>query len=129
MCDVQFALTQLQELRDLGIKIAIDDFGTGYSSLAYLSRFPINILKVDREFIKELPFNKDSITICRSIIELAHNLNLTIVAEGVENQDQLEFLESLGVEELQGYHFDKPLPLASFEDKYLMEETKTPVLT
>ncbi|WP_318510624.1 EAL domain-containing protein [Photobacterium leiognathi] len=129
MCDVQFALTQLQELRDLGIKIAIDDFGTGYSSLAYLSRFPINILKVDREFIKELPFNKDSITICRSIIELAHNLNLTIVAEGVENQDQLEFLESLGVEELQGYHFDKPLPLTSFEDKYLMEETKTPVLT
>ncbi|EAR56750.1 hypothetical protein SKA34_12690, partial [Photobacterium sp. SKA34] len=81
--------------------------------------FPIKILKVDREFIKDLPFNKDSITICRSIIELAHNLNLTIVAEGVETEDQLKFLESLGVEELQGYYFDKPLPLSDFENKYL----------
>lgn len=129
MCDVNFALTQLHELRELGIKIAIDDFGTGYSSLAYLSRFPINILKVDREFIKDLPSNKDSITICRSIVELAHNLNLTIVAEGVETQEQLSFLESLGVEELQGFYFDKPLPLTNFEDKYLTEMTKAPVLT
>ncbi|PSV28370.1 MULTISPECIES: EAL domain-containing protein [unclassified Photobacterium] len=119
MCDVNFALKQLKSLRKLGIKIAIDDFGTGYSSLAYLSRFPINILKVDREFIKDLPFNKDSITICRSIIELAHNLNLTIVAEGVETEVQLKFLESLGVEELQGFYFDKPLPLSDFERKYL----------
>ncbi|WP_238028578.1 bifunctional diguanylate cyclase/phosphodiesterase [Photobacterium sp. Ph5] len=128
MCDVNFALKQLQSLRELGIKIAIDDFGTGYSSLAYLSRFPINILKVDREFIKDLPFNKDSITICRSIIELAHNLDLTIVAEGVETKDQLKFLESLGVEELQGYYFDKPLPLSAFENKYLTANAIRPIL-
>ena len=129
MCDVNFALKQLKSLRELGIKIAIDDFGTGYSSLAYLSRFPINILKVDREFIKDLPSNKDSITICRSIIELAHNLNLTIVAEGVETEDQLKFLESLGVEELQGYYFDKPLPLSDFENKYLATNEIRPTLS
>lgn len=123
MCDVNFALTQLHALKALGIKIAIDDFGTGYSSLAYLSRFPINILKVDREFIKELPFNKDSITICRSIIELAHNLGLTVVAEGVENHDQLVFLESLGVEELQGFLFDRPLPISDFEAKFITKQT------
>ncbi|KMV30782.1 diguanylate phosphodiesterase [Photobacterium swingsii] len=115
MSDVRAAFDKLVKLQALGVRIAIDDFGTGYSSLAYLSRFPIHILKVDREFVKELPMNKDSITITRSIIELAHNLNIDVVAEGVENIDQVKFLETIGVEEFQGFYFGKPMPLADFE--------------
>ncbi|MGF1835899.1 EAL domain-containing protein [Photobacterium sanguinicancri] len=115
MSDVRSAFDKLVKLQALGLRIAIDDFGTGYSSLAYLSRFPIHILKVDREFVKELPMNKDSITITRSIIELAHNLNIEVVAEGVENIDQVKFLETIGVEEFQGFYFGKPMPLADFE--------------
>ncbi|OAN17677.1 diguanylate phosphodiesterase [Photobacterium jeanii] len=115
MSDVKTAFDKLVKLQALGVRIAIDDFGTGYSSLAYLTRFPIHILKVDREFVKELPMNKDSITITRSIIELAHNLHLNVVAEGVENIDQIKFLETIGVEEFQGYYFGKPMPLEEFE--------------
>lgn len=119
MTDVATALDKLQQLESLGVKIAIDDFGTGYSSLAYLSRFPVHILKVDREFVKDLPWNKDNITITRSIVELAHNLDMTVVAEGVETMAQEQFLTSLGVEEFQGFHFGRPIPVAEFERLYL----------
>jgi len=119
MSDVKVALDKLMRLEALGVKIAIDDFGTGYSSLAYLSRFPIHILKVDREFVKDLPRNKDNITITRSIVELAHNLNMLVVAEGVETEAQEKFLASLGVEEFQGYYFGRPMPLKEFERQYL----------
>ncbi|MCW8327712.1 EAL domain-containing protein [Photobacterium sp. SDRW27] len=119
MSDVKIALDKLIKLEALGVKIAIDDFGTGYSSLAYLSRFPIHILKVDREFVKDLPRNKDNITITRSIVELAHNLNMRVVAEGVETEAQEKFLASLGVEEFQGYYFGRPMPQKEFELQYL----------
>ncbi len=119
MCDVTNALDKLIGLEALGVKLAIDDFGTGYSSLAYLSRFPIHILKVDREFVKDLPENKDNITITRSIVELAHNLNMHVVAEGVETQAQQHFLGSLGVEEFQGFYFGAPMPINDFELLYL----------
>ncbi|WEM41142.1 EAL domain-containing protein [Photobacterium sp. DA100] len=119
MSDVNTALDKLIKLEALGVKIAIDDFGTGYSSLAYLSRFPIHILKIDREFIKDLPWNKDNIAITRSIVELAHNLNMRVVAEGVETQSQRDFLVSIGVEEFQGFLFGRPQPVEEFEQHYL----------
>lgn len=119
MADVKAALDKLRGLEALGVKIAIDDFGTGYSSLAYLSRFPVHILKVDREFVKDLPKNKDNITITRSIVELAHNLEMIVVAEGVETEAQEQFLASIGVEEFQGYYFGAPMTLNDFEQQYL----------
>ncbi|ELR67698.1 hypothetical protein C942_00005 [Photobacterium marinum] len=119
MCDVTTALDKLVNLEKLGVKISIDDFGTGYSSLAYLSRFPIHILKIDREFIKDLPENKDNISITRSIVELAHNLKMQVVAEGVETKAQQEFLDTLGVEEFQGFYFGSPMPLSEFERLYI----------
>lgn len=122
MTDIELAYQKLIALKTLGVKIAIDDFGTGYSSLAYLSRFPINILKIDREFVKALPYNKDSITIIEAIINLAHNLDLTIVAEGVENREQVIALEALGVEEFQGFYFNKPLTRDNFNRQYLHQQ-------
>ncbi|MGR5140587.1 EAL domain-containing protein [Photobacterium sp. DNB23_23_1] len=125
MSDVDTALDKLIKLEALGVKIAIDDFGTGYSSLAYLSRFPIHILKIDREFIKDLPWNKDNIAITRSIVELAHNLDMQVVAEGVETQAQCDFLTSIGVEEFQGYFFGRPQPVNEFEQHYLHTNEST----
>ncbi|MGF1876575.1 EAL domain-containing protein [Photobacterium frigidiphilum] len=125
MADVKLAFDKLIKLEALGVKIAIDDFGTGYSSLAYLSRFPIHILKVDREFVQDLPMNKDSVTITRSIIELAHNLSMLVVAEGVENEDQIKFLTNIGVEEFQGYYFGKPMPIDEFELKFITDSRNT----
>ncbi|WP_256383992.1 GGDEF domain-containing phosphodiesterase [Photobacterium toruni] len=122
MTNIELAYQKLLELKTLGVKIAIDDFGTGYSSLAYLSRFPINILKIDREFVKALPHNKDSITIIEAIINLAHNLHLIVVAEGVENIEQVIALEALGVEEFQGFYFNKPLTLEYFNRQYLPQK-------
>ncbi|MGF1687060.1 EAL domain-containing protein [Photobacterium japonica] len=119
MTDVETALDKLIKLEALGIKIAIDDFGTGYSSLAYLSRFPTHILKIDREFVKDLPWNKDNIAITRSIVELAHNLNMRVVAEGVEYDTQEQFLSDIGVEEFQGFLFGRPVPIPHFEKLYL----------
>ncbi|PSU87961.1 GGDEF domain-containing protein [Photobacterium kishitanii] len=121
MTDIELAYQNLIALKKIGVKIAIDDFGTGYSSLAYLSRFPINILKIDREFVKELPHNKDSITIIEAIIDLAHNLGLAVVAEGVENMEQIAFLEAIGVEEFQGFYFNKPLTQCDFNRQYLSQ--------
>lgn len=122
MTDIELAYQKLIELKKIGVKIAIDDFGTGYSSLAYLSRFPINILKIDREFVKALPHNKDSITIIEAIINLAHNLGLTVVAEGVENIEQVTFLEAIGIEEFQGFYFNKPLTCEHFNRQYLHQK-------
>ncbi|QUJ68707.1 EAL domain-containing protein [Photobacterium sp. GJ3] len=119
MSDVKQALSKLRQLNALGVRIAIDDFGTGYSSLAYLSRFPIQILKVDREFVRDLPINRESVTITNAIVELAHNLNIRVVAEGVENQGQADFLASIGVEEFQGFLYCQPLPVAQFETEFL----------
>ncbi|MBS1159236.1 MAG: hypothetical protein H6R15_1655 [Proteobacteria bacterium] len=109
MGDVQRALTVLQELKAMGIYIAIDDFGTGYSSLAYLKRFPIDILKVDRSFVMECDSGAEATAITRAIVSLAHSLNLRVVAEGVERPSQMAVLNALGCEEFQGYLFARPL--------------------
>lgn len=99
-----------EQLRQLGVKISIDDFGTGYSNLGYLSRFPLDALKIDRSFVTNIHQHQDNQQIVKAIIQLARSLSLSLVAEGVENPEELAFVESLGVEVVQGYHFSRPLP-------------------
>ena len=104
----------LAKLRDLGIRIGLDDFGTGFSSLAYLKRFPISFLKVDRSFVNGLGTDENDSAIVRATIALAHGLNLTVVAEGVETEDQLEQLAELNCDHVQGYLFSKPIDPEEF---------------
>ena len=115
MRDTEGAIKMLQALRDTGVRIAIDDFGTGYSSLAYLKRFPIDCVKIDRSFIHDLPDDRDDASITRGIIAMAHNMKLEVVAEGVETVPQLDFLHAHGCDEIQGFLFSKPLGIAAFE--------------
>jgi EAL domain-containing protein (putative c-di-GMP-specific phosphodiesterase class I) len=103
------AIHMLSELTALGVGISIDDFGTGYSSLSYLHRLPISNLKIDRSFVNSMSQNKESFEIVRTIITLAQSLNLTIVAEGIETNDQLEMLRALSCEYGQGHFFSKAL--------------------
>lgn len=109
MDNVAETTVKLQELRDLGFSIAVDDFGTGYSSLSYLSRFPIDQLKVDSSFVKEIVSIKENEFIVDAIINLAHSLRLTVVAEGVETPEQVELLTELGCDMIQGYVYSKAM--------------------
>lgn len=102
----------LRELKSLGVKLSIDDFGTGYSSLAYLSRFPVDLLKIDRSFINALEQDSSAAAIATSIIAMAHQLGLQVIAEGVETERQLAFLQRHGCDQIQGYYFSKPLAAA-----------------
>jgi diguanylate cyclase (GGDEF)-like protein/PAS domain S-box-containing protein len=99
----------LRSLSAMGIRIAVDDFGTGYSNLSYLKRFPINTLKLDKSFVHDIPENANIATIVRSVISMGRSLHLTVVAEGVENTEQLEFLQAYGCAEGQGYYFSRPV--------------------
>lgn len=109
MKDLDTTLYVLNELKNIGICIAIDDFGTGYSSLAHLKRFPIDILKIDRSFIKDIPNDEEDMAITSLIISMGKHLNLKIVAEGVETEEQLQYLTRLGCDQYQGYYFSPPL--------------------
>ncbi|MEL7371780.1 MAG: EAL domain-containing protein, partial [Myxococcota bacterium] len=110
MADVDFCAARLRELKALGVSVALDDFGTGYSSLAYLHRFPIDTLKIDRSFVSRLfDAEEDGQAIVSAIVALARTLNLSVVAEGVETARQVDFLAELGCHEGQGYFFAKPL--------------------
>ncbi len=111
MEDPDDAIAQLAELHRLGLRVAIDDFGTGYSSLAYLRKLPIDILKIDRAFVADLPGDTDSGVIIETILGMARTLKLRAVAEGVENEAQARFLGNLGVDELQGFWFSRPIPV------------------
>ncbi len=106
---VEHIIATFQQLRDLGVKLAIDDFGTGYSSLSYLKRFPVDYVKIDQSFIRGLGEGSEDAAITRAIIAMAHSLELKVVAEGVENQEQLDFLKAQGCDEVQGYLISRPV--------------------
>lgn len=110
MADIERSVKTLKQLRELGIWLALDDFGTGYSSLNYLKRFPVNMLKIDRSFIQDVMSNPDSAAITDAIIALAKSLRLKITAEGVETQEQLDYLQMRGCDEGQGFYFSRPVP-------------------
>jgi len=110
MENVEKAKTMFRTLHDMGIKISIDDFGTGFSSLSYLRLFPVSVLKIDKSFIDDIPVDKDSNTMVTTIISMARHLNLTTVAEGVEDKDQLDFLAVNHCDQIQGYYFARPMP-------------------
>ena len=110
MEDPDLAARTLTQLRDLGVGISVDDFGTGYSSLSYLRRFPVTAVKIDRSFIESITMSRDDEAIVEGIINLAHTLGLTVVAEGVETVEQMQLLRKLGCDLAQGYLFSKPRP-------------------
>lgn len=110
MNDPERAITMMENLSDMGVKLALDDFGTGYSSLSYLKRFPMNSLKVDKAFVDDITVNDKDRNMVASIIAMAHNLGLKVVAEGVETRSQLETLKSLKCEYIQGFYYAKPMP-------------------
>lgn len=110
MADMERSVKILKKLREVGIWLALDDFGTGYSSLNYLKRFPVNILKIDQSFVQDVMSNPDSAAVTNAIIALAKSLRLSITAEGVETQEQLEYLKMQGCDEGQGYYFSCPVP-------------------
>ena len=99
----------LRSLKKIGVKASIDDFGTGYSSLNYLKVFPIDRIKIDRSFVAEINSNSDNAAIVEAIISMGHSLNLKVLAEGVENSDQLHFLTALGCDEVQGFYLAMPM--------------------
>jgi diguanylate cyclase (GGDEF)-like protein/PAS domain S-box-containing protein len=111
-------ITCLTKLNKLGVSVAIDDFGIGYSSLNYLRKLPIHSLKIDRTFIQEMAVNSDDIAIVKAITILAHELNLKVVAEGIETSEVIQVLDQLGCDEIQGYYISRPLPKKEFEQNF-----------
>lgn len=114
--NVDSVIATFQQLRDLGVKLAIDDFGTGYSSLSYLKRFPVDYVKIDQTFIRDLSPGGEDAAITRAIIAMAHSLELKVVAEGVETQAQMDYLKSQHCDEIQGYLISRPLAAEDFAD-------------
>jgi EAL domain-containing protein (putative c-di-GMP-specific phosphodiesterase class I) len=115
MADLEDCIRKLTAIRELGVQVAIDDFGTGYSSLRYLARLPIDTLKIDQSFIRMVTESPNDLAIVSGVIVLAHGLNLDVVAEGVETAEQHKFLRLLRCDQMQGYLFSRPVPMASIE--------------
>ncbi|MBL8272141.1 putative bifunctional diguanylate cyclase/phosphodiesterase [Steroidobacter sp.] len=129
MDDAEKSASTLEILSTMGVHISIDDFGTGYSSLSYLRRFPLDKLKIDRSFMRDLLSNPDDASIVKAIISLAHNLRLRVVAEGVETAEQLSFLRELGCDQYQGYFCSPAVPAAAFAALLLKMRAERPELT
>jgi diguanylate cyclase (GGDEF)-like protein/PAS domain S-box-containing protein len=114
MGDNQIAMSFLSDMHELGVQLSIDDFGTGFSSLNYLKKLPVHKLKIDQSFVRDIETDESDAAIIRSIISLGHRLNLRVIAEGVETQEQLDFLRIRGCDEIQGYFYARPMPAAEF---------------
>ncbi|HKQ30152.1 MAG TPA: EAL domain-containing protein, partial [Burkholderiales bacterium] len=110
------AVKVLSSIKDMGVRLAIDDFGTGYSSLAQIKRFPIDTLKVDRSFIREIPRVTEDTAITEAIINMGKTLSLTVIAEGVETAEQKQFLSDHDCDEMQGFYFSKPIAAEQFAE-------------
>ena len=123
MHDAETSIEILKRLSGLGVRISVDDFGTGYSSLSYLRRLPLDKLKIDHSFIQEVTTSRDDAQIVRAIVSLAHSLHLKVIAEGVETEEQLDFLRRLGCDQYQGYFCSKPVPADAFA-RFLREGLK-----
>jgi diguanylate cyclase (GGDEF)-like protein/PAS domain S-box-containing protein len=120
MADVRHNIASLRAIRAMGVTIAIDDFGTGFSSLSYLSKLPVDTLKIDRSFVIDMTMAPEGLALVSTIINLAHSLKLNVVAEGVETEDQSRLLRLLNCDEMQGFLFSKPVPCEMFETRYLV---------
>src|ERR1700730_11556060 len=116
MHDTNRAITLLRAIKALGVHLAIDDFGTGYSSLAQIKRFPIDTIKIDRSFIREIPRDEEDMAITRAIIAMGRSLSLTVVAEGVETKEQQSFMRQFACDEIQGFYFSRPVTPEAFAD-------------
>ena len=114
--DFSGAVAILRRLKNLGVRIAMDDFGTGYSSLSYLQAFPFDKIKIDQAFVANLSHSKQAVTIIRAVIALGRGLNLPVVAEGVETEEQRQFLAAEQCSEIQGYLVGRPKPIAEYAD-------------
>lgn len=119
MADIKHNISSLQAIRNLGVTIAIDDFGTGFSSLSYLARLPVDTLKIDRSFVTDMTAGPERLALVSTIINLAHSMNLKVVAEGVENEEQARLLRLLACDEMQGFLFSKSVPAEIFETRFL----------
>ncbi|MBC7542824.1 MAG: EAL domain-containing protein, partial [Candidatus Sericytochromatia bacterium] len=128
MRDVQKAISTLKTWSALGVRVAMDDFGTGYSSLGYLKDLPFNTLKIDQCFIRNVSEIPENAAIVAAVIQLAHDLNLTVIAEGVETLDELRFLKAHNCDEIQGYLISRPVPAIQFERLY-RDQRVSPALT
>ena len=113
--DTQHTRQQLNRLNAIGVRLSIDDYGTGYSNLSYLKQLEVDKLKIDQSFVKDMLVDELDAIIVRSTVELAHNLGLEVLAEGVEDEHILTLLQQLGCDQAQGYHIGKPMPPAKFE--------------
>jgi EAL domain-containing protein (putative c-di-GMP-specific phosphodiesterase class I) len=119
MEDIEQSIATLRAIRAMGVSIALDDFGTGFSSLSYLSKLPIDTLKIDRSFVIDMTTTPEGLARVSTIINLAHSLNLKVVAEGVETEEQSRLLRLLSCDEMQGFLFSKPVPSDIFETRFL----------
>jgi EAL domain-containing protein (putative c-di-GMP-specific phosphodiesterase class I) len=119
MEDVKLSTASLKAIRAMGVSVAIDDFGTGFSSLSYLSKLPVDTLKIDRSFVNDMTNTQQGLLLVSTIITLAHSLKLKVVAEGVETAVQSDLLRTLGCDEMQGYFFSKPVPREIFAEIFL----------
>jgi EAL domain-containing protein (putative c-di-GMP-specific phosphodiesterase class I) len=116
MQDVDQVIVQLEQLSELGVVLSIDDFGTGFSSLSYVKRLPVDRLKIDQSFVRDVMFDPSDRAIVSAVVNLAHSLGMNVVAEGVETAEQLECVRAAGCDEVQGYYCGRPMPAWQFED-------------
>jgi EAL domain-containing protein (putative c-di-GMP-specific phosphodiesterase class I) len=119
VADVADAIEKLHDVKAMGVELAVDDFGTGYSSLSYLKQMPVDRLKIDQSFVRDIPGSADDCAIVRAILAMASNLDIHVIAEGVESEEQLEFLRAEGCQEIQGFYLSPPISPDSFLARFL----------